>query len=158
MRRGKGRNGLIRLVGPVALGGRVDRYSLPRESTGDLRATLSFLLREGSTLRLAAGTFLGWKVLASSDPAPVLHTMVPPPRDTDYGLKGTAPGPAVLSPDGTMIAFSAVDGEGTTRLYLRHLDQGESVSLSGTETVIVGLAGSTTSRGNVPPGPPGPRF
>ncbi len=83
---------------------------------------------------LAGGTFLGWKVLATSEPAPVLHTMVPPPPETDYDLNGTSPGPAAISPDGTMVAFTAVGSEGGTQLYLRHLDKGESVAMSGTET------------------------
>lgn len=52
----------------LSLGGRVDRYGLPRESTGDLRATLSFLLRECSTLRLAAGTFHQAPPLDQLDP------------------------------------------------------------------------------------------
>ena len=83
---------------------------------------------------LLGGAALGWKVLARPEPMPVLHTMIPPPRDTEYDLKGVAPGPAVISPDGTMVAFTASDAEGVTRLYLRHLDMGESVSLSGTES------------------------
>jgi len=82
---------------------------------------------------LVGGTFLGWKVLARPEPAPVVHAMVPPPPQTDYQLNGTAPGPAAVSPDGTKVAFTAVDGNGTTLLYLRHLDKGESVALSGTE-------------------------
>ena len=41
--------------------------------------------------------------------------------------------PAVLSPDSRMVAFTAEDEEGVTRLYLRHLDKSESVSLPGTE-------------------------
>jgi len=82
---------------------------------------------------LAVGTVLGWKVLVKPEPAPVLHTMIPPPANTDYDLTGGAPGPATVSPDGTKLAFTATDEEGVTRLYLRHLDKGESVSLSGTE-------------------------
>jgi len=82
---------------------------------------------------LTAGTLLGAKILATQDPIPVLHTMIPPPIETDYDLKGTAPGPAVISPDGTMVTFSAIDTDGNSRLFLRHLDKGESVSLSGTE-------------------------
>ncbi len=82
---------------------------------------------------LAVGTVLGWQVLARPVPVPVLHTMIPPPAESDYDLKGSAPGPAALSPDGRMLAFTAADAEGTTLLYLRHLDKGESVSLSGTE-------------------------
>jgi len=83
---------------------------------------------------LTAGTFLGWQVLQGQDPAPILHTMIPPPYETNYDLKGTAPGPAAISPDGTMVTFSANNAEGITMLFLRHLDKGESVALSGTES------------------------
>jgi len=83
---------------------------------------------------LFGGSILGWQVLGKPTPRPVLHTMLPPPIQTEYQLKGTAPGPGVISPDGTMVAFSGVDEEGETLLYLRHLDQGEAVSLSGTES------------------------
>jgi len=82
---------------------------------------------------VVVGAFLGWKVLAGQESPPVLHTMLPPPTDADYDLKGSAPGPAAISPDGSMVAFTAQDPEGVTLLYLRHLDKGESVSLSGTE-------------------------
>ncbi|MCK9995751.1 MAG: serine/threonine-protein kinase [Candidatus Krumholzibacteria bacterium] len=82
---------------------------------------------------LMSGAFLGWKVLARQEPAPVLHTMIPPPANTDYDLSGGSPGPATVSPDGTKLAFTATDEEGVTRLYLRYLDKSESVSLSGTE-------------------------
>ena len=63
----------------------------------------------------------------------MLHTMIPPPETTGYDLSGSAPGPATLSPDGTMVTFTAENTEGETLLYLRHLDKGESVGLSGTE-------------------------
>ena len=38
-----------------------------------------------------------------------------------------------LSPDGKMVSFTAVGEDNTTYLYLRHLDRGEAVVLSGTE-------------------------
>jgi len=41
----------------LSLGGRVDRYGLEGETTHDGRATLSFLVRDGMTLRLAGGSF-----------------------------------------------------------------------------------------------------
>ncbi len=41
----------------VSLGGRADRYRLPDETTRDLRGTLSYLLREGVTLRASWGAF-----------------------------------------------------------------------------------------------------
>ncbi len=52
----------------LSLGARTDRYALQGESTADLRATLSILLREGSTLRLAAGTFHQAPPLDQLDP------------------------------------------------------------------------------------------
>ena len=97
------------------------------------RRTPMLLLAGVAFLCLAVGGLVGWKVLAKSDPLPILHTMIPPPENADYDLKGAAPGPAVLSPDGSMIAFSAVNKESVSMLYLRHLDKGESVALSGTE-------------------------
>jgi Tol biopolymer transport system component len=82
---------------------------------------------------LAVGAFVGWQVLATPEPVPVLHTMIPPPRDADYDLTGTAPGPAAISPDGTMVAFTAEDEASVTRLYLRHLDKSQSAAMAGTE-------------------------
>ncbi len=72
---------------------------------------------------LAVGTLVGWKALARPEPAPLLHTMIPAPRDADFGLGGTAPGPAAISPDGTKVAFTARDETGVARLYLRHRQQ-----------------------------------
>lgn len=82
---------------------------------------------------LGLGVLTGWKVLGGSAPAPVLHAMIPPPDKTTYSLGSTDPGPAVLSPDGTMLAFSATNADAVTLLYLRHLDKGESGPLAGTE-------------------------
>ena len=41
----------------LSLGGRLDRYALEHESTRDVRGTLSYLINEGITFRLAGGTF-----------------------------------------------------------------------------------------------------
>lgn len=41
----------------LSLGGRSDRYASQGETTRDLRATLGYLLREGTTLRASWGTF-----------------------------------------------------------------------------------------------------
>ncbi|MEN8005720.1 MAG: protein kinase [Candidatus Krumholzibacteriota bacterium] len=81
---------------------------------------------------LSVGTVLGWKIVAQPKPAPLLHTMIPAPKDADFDLRSPAPGPAAISPDGTKMAFTAVDESGTSQLHLRHLDKGESVVLSGT--------------------------
>ncbi|MCP4573645.1 MAG: protein kinase [bacterium] len=105
----------------------------PHHAPGRSRPPV-LLLAGLALICLVAGTFLGRQVLARSEPAPVVHAMIPPPQNTDYQLAGTAPGAAAVSPDGTKMAFTAVDDEGVTLLYLRHLDKGESVALSGTES------------------------
>ncbi len=107
----------------------------PNVAADVVRGRAPALLLLGVTAAcLLVGLLVGWKVLGRSAPPPVLHTMVPPPKDSDYNLISTAPGPAALSPDGTMLAFTALGVDGKTLLYLRHLDQGESVALSGTES------------------------
>jgi Tol biopolymer transport system component len=82
---------------------------------------------------LTLGGALGWKVLARPEPAQLLHAMIAPPEGMEFDLRGVAPGTAAISPSGTMVVFAARNDEGTSRLYLRHLDKGESVALSGTE-------------------------
>ena len=83
-------------------------------------------------LCLLAGALAGWKVLAKQDPPPVIHAMIPPPTGTEYDLASTAPGPVMVSPDGTMVTYTAQNEEGEVQLYLRHLDKSESTILSGT--------------------------
>lgn len=108
--------------------------SPPTVAADAVRGRAPALLLVGVTVAcLAAGLLVGWKVLGRPQPAQLLHTMVPPPARTDYELNSTAPGPVALSPDGTMLAFTAIDEASRTQLYLRHLDKGESVALSGTD-------------------------
>ncbi len=83
---------------------------------------------------LVLGSVLGWKVLAKPAGPQLLHLMIPPPEDSEFNLDDNAPGPARLSPDGTMVTFTAIDDKGVTALYLRYLDQPEAAQLSGTET------------------------
>ena len=52
----------------LSVGGRQDHYALERETTRDLRATLSCLIREGMTFRLAGGTFHQAPLLTQVDP------------------------------------------------------------------------------------------
>jgi len=58
---------------------------------------------------------------------------LPPPRGTVFKASGFNPGPAVISPDGTRVAFSATDAQGTTMLWVRELSAERAVALAGTE-------------------------
>ncbi len=83
---------------------------------------------------LALGALAGWQLLGKQTDPPLFHLTIPAPEGTEFDMQGTAPGPATLSPDGTRVAFTAQGEDGATHLYLRHLDRGEAVRLSGTET------------------------
>ena len=84
---------------------------------------------------LLLGVSLAWFGLRAVGPTevPVLHLMIPPPPGTEFALASTSPGPAVLSPDGRWVTFTAVDAGGIARLYLRQLDREEAVPMPGTE-------------------------
>jgi Tol biopolymer transport system component len=84
-------------------------------------------------LMLGIGAIAGWKFLSTTPEAQLLHTMIPAPADTEFDMGSGSPGPAAISPDGRMVAFSARGEDGVVHLYLRHLDRGEAVRVSGTE-------------------------
>jgi serine/threonine protein kinase/Tol biopolymer transport system component len=63
----------------------------------------------------------------------VVKATIPPPEATSFDLRASSPGPAVVSPDGAKIAFTAIDEDSETRIFVRRLDAGEAQALSGTE-------------------------
>jgi Tol biopolymer transport system component len=85
-----------------------------------------------AVLCLAVGSIVGMKLLARPAPAPVVHAMIPPPEGNEFDVGGGSPGPARISPDGTMVVFSALDEEGQVMLWLRHVDEQEATMMSGT--------------------------
>jgi serine/threonine protein kinase/Tol biopolymer transport system component len=79
------------------------------------------------------GVVFGWQVLGRSEQPRLLNTTLPHPPATVFHLLSGRPGPAALSPDGTMVAFCARDESGTVRVYLRRLDSPDATAVSGTE-------------------------
>jgi Tol biopolymer transport system component len=65
--------------------------------------------------------------------APVVRFEVPAPEGGSFQLNPARPGPVRVSPDGTMLAFSAVVGTEGTRLLVRRLDEPEARVLPGTD-------------------------
>jgi serine/threonine protein kinase len=72
-------------------------------------------------------------VLRPAPEALVVKATVPPPEGTQFDLRPASPGPAAVSPDGSKIAFTALDENGRTRVFIRRLDAGKAHALSGTE-------------------------
>ena len=63
----------------------------------------------------------------------VIRFDVPPPAGGRFHLAPDNPGPVVVSPDGTMLAYSARSEDGVVRLWVRALDEAEARPLSGTD-------------------------
>jgi len=63
----------------------------------------------------------------------VMRFEIPAPEGAAFYLDPEIPGPAVVSPNGRMVAFSARDAEGQVRLYVRSLDATEARALAGTD-------------------------
>ena len=72
----------------------------------------------------------------SPAPTPLVNASVVMPEGVLLLPTGFTAGPVVVSPDGTRLAFSAVDEEGNQQLWHRSLDQSMGNPLPGTEGSI----------------------
>ncbi|MCZ6600452.1 MAG: protein kinase [Acidobacteria bacterium] len=72
-----------------------------------------------------------WVFLWQGPPPRVVRAAIPPPEDSFYVITGIGSGAAVLSPDGTRVAFTARQA-GHDQLWVRRLDELEAVPLPGT--------------------------
>jgi len=76
-----------------------------------------------------------WLVLRRPPAAEATPTLafIPPPPDTRYLAFGFGAGPVTVSPDGTKLAFSAIDQSGAIKLWIRPLGARDATPVSGTE-------------------------
>jgi serine/threonine protein kinase len=68
-------------------------------------------------------------------PAPeraIVRTIIPPPEQAAFDFDNTV-GPAVLSPDGRSVAFSARSADGRVELWVRPLDNADARPIAGTD-------------------------
>ena len=113
-------------------GGRSDGARVERGSKKPLSLFLPWAV--AAAFAAAAG---GAGVLALRARAPegrVVRAKIPAPDGTTFWLEANGPGPAVVSPDGKQIAFTAVDSAGKFNLFVRALDAPDARMLSGTES------------------------
>src|ERR1017187_1381517 len=83
-------------------------------------------------LGVVAGVALGLAYLANHKDVRVLRVELNPPDKMQFNLSGDHGGPAMISPDGRYLVFSAY-GSGGAQLYLRSLDSTSAQALPGTE-------------------------
>ena len=74
-----------------------------------------------------------WTTLTSS-PGHAIRSYLPAPENTTFILSDDdTAGPVVISPNGTYVAFVAVDKDGTKRIWVRALSEPSAKPLSGTD-------------------------
>jgi Tol biopolymer transport system component len=83
-------------------------------------------------LGVVAGVALVLAYLANHKDVPIIRVEINPPDKMQFNLSGDHGGPAMISPDGRYMVFSAY-GSGGAQLYLRSLDSTSSQALPGTE-------------------------
>ena len=96
------------------------------------------------SLQLGVTTFLvvviaalGYMLMSDAPPdVRLMRFEIPAPEGTTFYLDPEIPGPAVVSPDGRMLAFSARDAEGEVRLHVRTLAATEARMLPGTDNAF----------------------
>jgi Tol biopolymer transport system component len=103
--------------------------ALPRKSSN-----LAWIF--AATALLLALASLGAYLKISARPAPVVRSSILPPAGTNFITMVPASGPAVISPDGNRLTFTARDDKGRVLLYLRTLASVTPQALPGTDDAM----------------------
>jgi Tol biopolymer transport system component len=96
------------------------------------RPAMAAWIVAGAATLLAA--ILGVAYFTRTDPVrAVMRTMIPPPDGTAFDFDVTV-GPAVLSPNGQRVTFTARGAGGRIQLWVRALDSTDARALEGTDS------------------------
>ena len=125
------------------------------QTAHDVKVQLKWITECGAQVRVAPAhkfSRLSWLALGAalaiplvsiatylslrSQPAPVVRSSILPPAETSFLTMVPASGPPVLSPDGTRLAFTALDDKGKILLYVRALSSLRAQPLAGTEEAM----------------------
>ena len=101
-------------------------------ATQPSRSRVLALLLAGVAL-LLVGAGIAYLLKPVGSPALSVRAYIPPPPGPTFPMSGLEIGPVVVSPDGKSLAFSAVDEQGMTKLWLRSLNAQQATVLDGTE-------------------------
>ena len=84
-------------------------------------------------LALVVGAAVRQLTFPREEQAPVTRTTIGAPAGTRPQITGDDAGPPAISPDGSMLIFTAVGGGGGKRLWVRRLDELSARPLAGTD-------------------------
>ena len=116
----------------IAEGGSQAAVPVEIDTQRKSREKLLWLLISGLAILAAALAVWTFAHPRSAERGPVL-ALVPPPRDTRFVAFGLGSGRAVVSPDETRLAFTAIDQNGVIRLWTRSLKANDAAAVPGTE-------------------------
>ena len=86
-----------------------------------------------AVVALGLGLIVGNFIQRAAPSAQVTRTVINPPEKTILNLAGDSAGPPVLSADGSMLAFTATNQDGSTSIWVRPMDSLEARPIAGTE-------------------------
>jgi eukaryotic-like serine/threonine-protein kinase len=75
-------------------------------------------------------------LLQTPKPSAVVRSSILPPAGATFLLMSVESGPPVLSPDGTLLAFTARDEKGKVTMYVRALNSTTARALTGTDEAM----------------------
>jgi serine/threonine protein kinase/Tol biopolymer transport system component len=119
----------------IAGGGAQSQAVLPvpaRERSSVARSLLSWIIAAALLVAIASIAYV--RLVPHS--TPVVRSSILPPAGANFVTMVPASGPAVISPDGTRLAFTGRDDKGKILLYVRSLNSLTPQPLAGTDEAI----------------------
>ncbi len=98
-------------------------------------ARLGWLFAGLLTALLAAFTIFHYRTTPA--PAAAIRFEIPPPAGTSWGVFDYP----IISPDGSRILFSALNRDGSSKLWIRSMDSVEATPIPGTESIGASIIG-----------------
>lgn len=116
----------------IAKGGSQAGVLVPVASRRKNREKLMLSLIATFAILTGALALRGYLHPPSTSPGAVL-AFIPPPPDTHFLAFGFGSGPAVVSPGETKLAFTAIDQNGSIKLWTRSLKTSDAAPIPGTD-------------------------
>ena len=116
----------------IAEGGSQTGIPVPVVKRRKLHQRLAWMAAAAALLVALSGYWIAYREYSQRYAKPIRSSLTAPEK-TRFAFTGDNGGPPAISPDGTRIAFAAVDADGKQLLWVRPLDSLTAQPLAGTE-------------------------